>query len=116
VYKKYLRLIYSEDFVKIYTQIVEELSLNISETKNKIEVEKEHFENYNRQFIANKNEILNEEGINQEKARLVLKDINIEFKRLELYPGVSIDFSFDGVVKQTSSQNSGYYWDDEINL
>ncbi len=105
------------EFAKTYIQIVEELKINIQEVQNEFAVEKQNLDTYQRFSFENKNEKLNVEGINEQKARFYITINHLEFTNPnDMRPGVCVALKYLNQNNKTRKQNSGYVWDEKFEL
>lgn len=103
-------------FSNTYIQILEELKLNIQEIQTNFHNETANLDNYRKIAIENKNEVLNEEGINAKKSTFSINKLSVEFVKPELLPGVLINMKHESESKETNPKNSGYAWDQGFEL
>lgn len=90
------------------------MTLNIKDVQQNFKIESENLEEYRKLVIENKNEILNEEGVNQEKAKFFINNIILEFNNIKLYPRVSVNMYCGNESVETPPQNSGYKWENQL--
>ncbi len=66
--------------------------------------------------FENKDEALNKEGINEEKAKFSINRLSVSFVKPELVPSVTIEMRYEDSKKETGPQNSRYVWDEVFDL
>jgi hypothetical protein len=95
----------TEEFIKTYLQIEEEIKAHTKELQGKFQQEKDNKDKYFKQMQQHKDEILNSEGI-AEKAKVTIEVADIIFlnpiKSID-FNSISIRMTLHDVSKQTKS-------------